>query len=413
MMERLRECRWVYLLVSILLAVIFWMYIRNSENNATDSRIYAVPVQIANARVLNERGLTVAELSRDTVNVDVNAPLSVLGDLNRDNVTVSVDVSTITEAGTYELSLSRRLPTNVNTDGAFFPVDQPVQTVTVTVDTLATETLNVEVRLEGSVAEGYQAGTPVADPETVTLSGTPDQVAQVRRVVAVLQVEELDQSFAGTLPLVLLDSSGEEITDSGVILSQETAYVTLNVGVVKTVDLTVNLIAGGGASKDNGSVKLDIAPSTITVVGTQEELASLTGISLGSVDLSQVVGTETITMPIELSPTLENVDGVTEAQVTVTVEGLDTRSFDVTNIEVTNVPDPYYAELVTTTRTVVVRGSSSVLEQLDASQLRITADLSDVAGTGIRSVPAKVYLDASSEVGVIGTYTISVNITQR
>ena len=65
-----------------------------------------------------------------------------------------------------------------------------------------------------------------------------------------------------------------------------------------------------------------------------------------------------------------------------------------------------------TTRTVVVRGSASVLDQIDASQLRIVADLSDVAGTGIRSVPAQVYLDASDEVGVIGTYTISVNITQ-
>ena len=149
------------------------------------------------------------------------------------------------------------------------------------------------------------------------------------------------------------------------------------------------------------------------MVGTQEELAGLNEISLGSVDLSQVIGTDTVTMPIELSPTLENADGVTEAQVTVTVEGLETRSFDVTNIEVTGVPDAYHADLVTTTRTVVVRGSASVLDQIDASQLRITADLSDVAGTGIRSVPAQVYLNASSEVGVIGTYTISVNISER
>ena len=133
---------------------------------------------------------------------------------------------------------------------------------------------------------------------------------------------------------------------------------------------------------------------------------------MGSIDLSQVIGKSTITMPIELSPTLENADGVTEAQVTVTISGLETRSFDVTNIQLINVPDPYHADLVTTTRTVVVRGSASVLDEIDASQLWIVADLSDVAGTGIRSVPAQVYLNASSEVGVIGTYTISVSITQ-
>ena len=410
-MKRLKESRWVYILISVLLAVVFWMYIRNVQDTADDFTIYGVPVQVLNARVLNERGLTVASLSQNTVRVVVNAPISVRNNLNNNNVTVTVDVSSITEAGTYELPCTPRLPTNVNTTGAYFPANQPTQTVTVVVDTLTTETMNVEVRLEGNVADGYQAGTPVADPETVTISGTPDAVAQVRRVVAVLQAEDLDQSFAGTLPLVLLDADGNEITDSSVTLSQDTAYVTMTVGVVKTVNLTVNLIPGGGATSDNATVHID--PAMITVVGTQEELANLTEISLGSIDLSQVIGVDTVTMPIEISPTLENADGVTEAQVTVSVEGLETRSFDVTNIEVTGVPEIYYAELVTTTRTVVVRGSASVLDQIDASQLRITADLSDVAGTGIRSVPAQVYLDASSEVGVIGTYTISVNITQR
>ena len=337
MMERLKESRWLYILVSVLIAVAFWLYIRNVQNTASDYTIYNVPVQITNSRVLNERGLTVASLSQDTVNVTVNAPWSVQRNLNRNNIVATVDVSTITEAGSYELACTPRLPTNVDTTDAYFPANQETQTITVTVDTLTTETMNVEVRLEGNVADGYQAGTPVADPETVTISGTPDAVAQVRRVVAVLQAEDLDQSFAGSLPLVMLDADGNEITDTNVTLSQDTAYVTMTVGVVKEVDLTVNLIPGGGASADNGTVTVDIQPSTITVVGTQEELSALTEISLGSIDLAQVIGTSTLTMPIELSPTLENADGVTEAQVTITVSGLETRSFDVTNISVINV----------------------------------------------------------------------------
>ena len=194
MMERLKESRWLYILVSVLIAVAFWLYIRNVQNTASDYTIYNVPVQITNSRVLNERGLTVASLSQDTVNVTVNAPWSVQRNLNRNNIVATVDTP--------------RLPTNVDTTDAYFPANQETQTITVTVDTLTTETMNVEVRLEGNVADGYQAGTPVADPETVTISGTPDAVAQVRRVVAVLQAENLDQSFAGSLPLVMLDADG-------------------------------------------------------------------------------------------------------------------------------------------------------------------------------------------------------------
>ena len=75
MMERLKESRWLYILVSVLIAVAFWLYIRNVQNTASDYTIYNVPVQITNSRVLNERGLTVASLSQDTVNVTVNALL--------------------------------------------------------------------------------------------------------------------------------------------------------------------------------------------------------------------------------------------------------------------------------------------------------------------------------------------------
>ena len=57
MMERLRESRWVYILISVLLAVVFWLYIRDTEDPTMSRPIYNVPVQIANERVLEERGL--------------------------------------------------------------------------------------------------------------------------------------------------------------------------------------------------------------------------------------------------------------------------------------------------------------------------------------------------------------------
>ena len=241
MMERLRESRWVYILISVLLAVVFWLYIRDTEDPTMSRPIYNVPVQIANERVLEERGLTVSGLSQSSLTVEVTGPVSVLNNLTRSNITASVDVSSITETGEHELNCRLILPNNVDTTGAFFP--EQSNPVTVTVDTLVTETMNVEVRLEGSVADGYQAGTPVADPETVELRGSAEQVSRVKRVAAILEADDLDQSFAGKLPLKLLDENGEVITDSSVKLNEDSAYVTMTVGVVKKVKLTVNLLS--------------------------------------------------------------------------------------------------------------------------------------------------------------------------
>lgn len=409
MIDRLRESRWFYILLSVLLAVLIWMYIRDVENPTQEGTYYGVEIQISGERVLEERGLTVASISQKTVNVTVNAPISVHNDL-RGNITATVDVSQCTEPGEYQLTCTPKLPSNIDTTGAYFP--DSAQVVTVVIDNLATETKTLELKLEGSVADGYQAGAPVFDPETVELSGTAEQLAQVSRAVVILEADGLKQSYSGRLPITLLDENDEPIADTNISMSEETAYLTLPVGVMKEVPLTVSFIPGGGATGD-GDVEVDIQPKTINVIGTEEAVAGLTEISLGSIDLSTVLDTSVITMPIRLSSALDNASGITEAQVTVTIKGLSTRSLDVSNIEITNVPDGYTVEKVTQTRTIVIRGSESALEQVDPNQVWIVADMSKITATGTNSVPVTVYLNASDEVGVVGEYKIVVNIKKK
>lgn len=407
MINRLRESRWFYILLSILLAVLVWMYIRDVENPTQDHTYYGVEIQLSGERVLEERGLTVASLSQKTVNIKVNAPIRVLNDLSPDNITATIDVSQCSAPGEYQLTCTPKLPSNIDTSDAYFP--DTAQIITVTIDNLATETKNVELKLEGSVADGYQAGTPVFDPETVELSGTAEQLARISRVAVILEADDLKETYSGRLPITLLDENDQPITDTNVSLSEDSAYLTLPVGVMKEVPLTVSFIPGGGATGD-GDVDVDIQPKTINVIGTEDAVAGLTEISLGSIDLSTVLDTSVITMPIRLSTALDNASGITEAQVTVTVKGLATRSLDVSNIEIANVPDGYSVEKVTQTRTIVIRGSESALEQVDPNQVWIVADMSKITATGTNSVPVTVYLNASDEVGVIGEYKIVVNI---
>ena len=74
----------------------------------------------------------------------------------------------------------------------------------------------------------------------------------------------------------------------------ETVLVTLPVEKMKEVELTVDLIPGGGATADN--VTVDIEPRTLMVAGSAEILDQLDRISLGEIDLSKVFGTLTQSM---------------------------------------------------------------------------------------------------------------------
>lgn len=410
MMGRLLEKRWVCVLLSILLAIAFWVYIRAAVDPNGTTQIHNVRVETTGTSVLTSQGLTIADISPQVVELRVEGANSVRTDLirSRNNLSVVVDVSRCVE-GENILRCRPSWPENFNEEGVRV-LDQEPSAITVTVEKLYSQSFDVEFQLDGRVAPDYQMGTPAIEPKSVVVSGPVEQVSQVAKVAAVLKAGELSERFAGDLPLTPLDKQGNPLTGLEITLSAETAYVVVPVVVTKEVPLTVNVLPGGGATEKDA--KVDIDPKTVVVSGAEIDLAALEEISLGPIDLSNVVGTNTFTLPVSLDPSLVNESGFAVATVTVTVEGLDTQMFAVTNIKTTPPLNGHTVEVVTQNVLVKVRGRAEDLADIDVSQLRVVADLSDVTTLGASKVNARVYLDGTSRVGVIGEYTVSVIISE-
>ena len=408
MMGQLKESRWVFVLLSILLAIVFWFYVRATVDPDGTTSIHNVRVETTGANVLTSQGLTISSISPQTVELRVEGPTSVRTRLlqHRSSLYMLADVSRCAE-GENVVRCKPILPENYNWDELSL-TDQEPASLTVTVEKLYSQSFDVHFQLSGKVAKGYQMGTPAVEPGQVIVSGPVEQVEQVEQVAAILKTEELKERFAGDLPLVPLDKQGKPLTDLEITLSAETAYVVVPVVVSKTVELTVDVVAGGGAAAEDALV--DIEPKTIVVSGSEADLEGLEKIFLGKIDLSDVVGTNTFPFAITLDPRLENVSGIGTAQVTVTVEGLSTQIFAVTNIGTTAPPNGFDVSVVTQSVTVTVRGREEDLANIDASQLQIVADLSEVNALGSRRVPAKVYLNGTSTVGVVGDYTVVVDV---
>lgn len=406
-MGKLLEKRWVCILLSVLLAIAFWAYVRAAVDPDGTVTIHNVRVEATGTNVLTSQGLTISEISPQVVELRVEGPTSARTELlrNRSGLYVRVDVSSCVE-GENTLRYRAVWPENINADD----LTELKSTVAVKVEKLYAKTFDAQFQLDGKVAKGYQMGTPAIEPEKVVVSGPVEQVNQVDKVVAVLKVEELKERFAGDLALVPMDKQGKPLTDLELTLSAETAYVVVPVVQTKEVKLTVELLPGGGATEED-AVK-DIDPPTIVVSGAEADLEGLEEIFLGRIDLSNVVGAKTFPFPINLDPRFTNESGLTMANVTVTVEGLDTEVFAVSNIRTTTPPDGYTAEVVTQSVLVTVRGPAEDLAKIDANQILVVADLSGVTNEGAKRVPAKVYLNGINTVGVISDYTISVNMTR-
>ena len=409
-MKQRKDSKWVYVLVSILIAASVWMFVRIGEDPEMENRASGVPVTVAGDRVLENQGLMIESISHETVSLTWKGRWGDVGQLSRNNVSVTVDVTRISEPGTYELDYTPNYPNTVASSAISLTRSEP-GTITVTVAKVYSETFDIHPVLKGSVAEGYQAGEFLVEPERVLISGTQEKVSGIEQVQVVLEQKDMTSSFSGELPLLLLDAQGNAIDHAGLTFSTEQPYVVLPIVVTREIPLTVDFIAGGGATEDN--VTYTISPDAIIVSGPEEEMANLDEISLGSIDLAQIMESYSGQYPIYLPSGLENVSGITEADVEVTVEGLTTRSFEVENIELQNVPKGYTAALSTQQRTIVLRGPAASLDKVYASQIKIVVDLADLgAGTGSYNVPAKVYLYTSSDVGVIGQYSVVVKLSK-
>ncbi len=413
-MKKLTDSRWFYILVSILMAFVLWVYVGKEANPIATGTIRNVQVVFSGLDVLEERGLMISDGASQTVSLNIQARREVFKRLSQGDVTVTVDVSGITEPGEQSIPITTRIisyPRSItSTDAIDLRYTSPAA-VDFTVSRWETKEVDVLAVFEGSVAEGYQRGEITVTPQRISVSGPEELVEQVDHAQVTIAQEGLTETYSEQCSYSLVDLDGGVVSSSNLKTDPESVLVTLPVEVLKEVPLTVNLIDGGGATAENAKVTIEPA-DTIMVSGSQSDLEGLKEISLGDIDLSDVYGTNTFVKEIELSPELTNVSGITEVTVTVTIQGLATRTMKVDNIEIINTPGGYEAEAITKSCSVLIRGPEEEVNKVTESQLRIVADLSNTdPSTGSRTVPVKVYLDGSSKVGVVGDYSISVSLS--
>jgi hypothetical protein len=256
------------------------------------------------------------------------------------------------------------------------------------------------------------ADAVVVEPSTITLYGPESELTDINEACVYLDRENVSATV-GPLKTdyVLLNANGDEIAPTNVVSDTKTVSVTLPILMQKELNLTVNLIEGGGATADDCVVTVE--PATIQVIGDTATMKDLNQIVVGTVSLGDFASTYENTFTIPLDNALRNQSGVDEATVKVVVNGLDTKRVTTRNISVANAADGMNVAVSTSSLTVIVRAKSDVLQNVAPDNVRAVVDLADYADTvGTVSVPAKIYIDGFENAGAVGSYSVSITISR-
>lgn len=396
------------LLLSFVIALGLWMYVRTYVNTDYEQTFYNIPVALEGKTRLSDRQLMLLSEEEYVVDLKVHGSRQDVSKINSGNIQVVADLSDINEPGEHNLTYSIIYPGDVPT-GAVSAERDPDR-VTLIVARKKTKEIPVQVNLEGDVPANYIKDNAAVelDHSVVEISGPESVVDQIDHAAITIDCEGRTETIYESCRYVLQDKKNTPVDAAWITTNVSEVKVYLPVSMVKKIPLKVTLVDGGGATEDTTTVQIE--PKEISVSGSETALNALSELNLGTIDLSQITEDTVMEFEINLPEGVNNVSNLPTAAVSISFPKLATREFTVSEFEALNLAPGMTWEPLTKQLIITVRGLKSEIQRLGASDIIVQVDLAGVENTA--AVEPIIRFPVSYEsLGEVGSYSISVQVT--
>ena len=398
--------RIVYLALSLLLAIAFWLYVDDWLGSTTTKELTGIPVEFIGAEdTLPSRGLMLTEGEDTTMDVKLSGPRTVISGLDKNDLIIQVNLTNVTAVGTfsYPWTWDVVIAGNLRDKSGISLEKASLSTVTFQVSPLYSKQVPVSVNVNGEVADGhiYMAERLAADPSVLTLSGKEEDVDQVESARIAVDLTDANATLQREFAYELLDADGNVVENDKIRVSDRRVLVTAPVYIVKDLALKVKFKESPGSREEN--IRWDLEYDTITVAGEPASLENVSEILLDEIDLSKVLSDDGLEpLEIGIPAGCVNLSGFTTTKISIRFRGLDTRTFTATNITAVNISEGQIFSKMTNSVDVMLRGPASELDQVTPEDIRIVVDLAEFYSNGTFSSPAIVLVDGHDQVGAVG-----------
>ncbi len=277
--------------------------------------------------------------------------------------------------------------------------------VYVVIDKKVTAAKDVSVRVLGSPANGYTAGTAVADLQAVQVSGVQSAVDKVTAVEAQISIQGATKSVSQVVNLRPVDKNGYVVT--GVDVDPAAVTVTVPIQSPRLTARVVPEIVGHPAA-GYAVAGVEVNPSVVQAAGTTAAASKL-AIHV-PVDVSGLRSTRTVHVDLPMRP------GVTElvpsaVDVTVKIESAATKVFQDVPIEVKNPPRNARVEISgSQTVNLTVSGPRSIVNALQPSDIAAYIDAANLK-SGTNTVPLSISLPTWVQATQVSEHSVQVTVT--
>ena len=392
--------------LSVAVAIALWAYVITTVSPESEDTFYDIPVSYQND-VLEERGLMIVS-EKPTVTLTLKGNRSDLNELNGNNITIVVNLAAIQAPGTqmvrYDVSYPANLPNN-----AFETISQTPNMLKLKVENKIKKSVPIVLEYIGTVPEGFidDRENPVMDTTVVEVAGPESSVEQIDRAVIQVDLTNKTDSVVGAFQYVLCNKDGEPVDAQMVTTNVEEVNLSVKIQRLKEVPLVLNLVDGGGATKDTCELDMDI--TSIWVAGAENKLRDLEQVELGTINLAELKD-ETNTLPFEilLPEGVTNINDVQEVTATISFPDLRTKKLTISKDQFLAAGVPADAEVIWVTETVEIelRGPKALIKKITEKDIVVTMDFSSEELGSVNKVPKITLGSAYSDVGTISVSSV-------
>lgn len=262
-----------YKVVAVLLALALWFYV-NEERNPTTEDVLQVPLEVENLAF----ALVVADKPQE-VEVRLQGRRELLARLSPRQVRAFVDLQGEGE-GVLIKTVEVTVPPNLRL------VTVTPSQVSIRLDRISERQMPVVVEIEGRAADGYRALEPMTDPVEVIVGGPQELLNRIDRVVARVNLRDVEESFRGTVPLRAEDAEGEKLDDWVQITPSSVEVILPVVREMPSRVLPVRVSLSGEPADGFGVGQVIVIPQSLEVFGPVAALAQMPDLRSDPVDIT-------------------------------------------------------------------------------------------------------------------------------
>lgn len=398
------------LVFSLVAAFVLWMVITINENPVRDTTFSDITISVATeGTAAGDLGLDLISISSKTASVKVSGPSYLLASLNSNDISVTLPLSDVTEAGSYEIDLTAA---SAKVGGVNIVGITPAK-VTAVFDYTDTKEFNVEVEAVGAVAvSGLVADTPTVSSSadaTLSITGPRSELAKIYRVVALANVNKtLDSTQSFDANLRLYDAEGKELDKSVYSIPTDVIKITVPILKQKVVDLKVTF-SNKPEYYEANDIPYTVSAKKVSILGPATTVDDIKSISLTPIDFDNI---SSANKQFEVTPILpngvklaENIDVVT---VTINTSSFKEKVYTVKNFEFKNIENGL-SPTASSIKNVRIFGPRADMDKLSSADLYAVADLSGKTA-GEYTVAVRIYSKKFNTVWQLGTYNVVVTI---